>query len=105
MPSDSPSRRETDSAEVIHLPEQRRFEIRYDSGDVALLTYTPLVDAVNFDHTHVPESLRGRGVAADLTRGALLEARHLGWRIVPGCSYVALFIERHPEFRDLLHQP
>ena len=104
MSSGSPSPQENHSAAVRHVPEARRFEIRHESGEVAELTYTPLGGAMNFDHTHVPESLRGRGIAADLTRGALMEAQRLGWKIVPGCSYVATFIRRHPEFEDLLHQ-
>ncbi len=105
MSSGSPSPQENHSAAVRHVPEARRFEIRHESDELAVLTYTPLGGAMNFDHTHVPESLRGRGIAADLTRGALLEARRLGWKIVPGCSYVAAFIRRHPEFEDLLREP
>lgn len=53
-------------------------------------------------HTFVPPELRGRGLAEQLVRAALAEARTKGWRVVPACSYVAAFIERHPEYRDLL---
>lgn len=104
MPSGSKSPQEDPINAVLHVPEARRFELRHDSGAVAELTYTPLADAMNFDHTYVPDSLRGRGIAAALTRGALQEARRLGWKIVPSCSYVASYIQRHPEFSDLLHQ-
>ena len=53
-------------------------------------------------HTFVPPALRGQGLAEQLVRAALAEARSNGWRVVPACSYVAVFIERHPEYRDLL---
>jgi predicted GNAT family acetyltransferase len=55
-----------------------------------------------FTHTFVPDALRGRGIAAVLVRTALEEARRTGRRVVPRCSYVAEFIQRHPEFRDLV---
>jgi len=35
-------------------------------------------------------------------RGALEQARASGHRIVPSCSFVAAWVERHAEARDLL---
>jgi uncharacterized protein len=55
-----------------------------------------------FTHTLVPPELRGRGIAEHLVRAALAEARTQGRQVVPACSYVAKFIERHAEYRDLL---
>lgn len=100
---DNPS--PTDPArQVRHLAASHRFEI--GSGDAtAILSYTPGNDHVAFDHTYVPDSLRGRGIAAVITRAALEEARLQGWKIVPSCSYVASYIQRHPEFSDVLYQP
>ena len=71
-------------------------------GEMALLTYVREGGRVVFDHTYVPEQFRGKGVAAALVRAALNEAREQRWRIVPQCSYVAAFIERHPEFASLV---
>ena len=59
-------------------------------------------ERVILKHTFVPDALRGQGIAADLVRVALEEARQRHWKIVPRCSYVAGFIERHPEFCDLV---
>lgn len=55
-----------------------------------------------FTHTYVPPELRGRGIAEQLVRPALAHARAHNLRVVPTCSYVAAFIERHREFADLL---
>ena len=52
-------------------------------------------------HTFVPPELRGFGVAEKLVRAALADARAKGLKVVPDCSYVAKFIERHAEFHDL----
>jgi predicted GNAT family acetyltransferase len=50
----------------------------------------------------VPPELRGRGIAEQLVRAALADARTAGNKVVPACSYVAKFIERHHEYQDLL---
>lgn len=85
---------------------QRRFEIRpADGAPPAFLDYAIEGDRVVVEHTFVPDELRGQGLAAALTRAALEEARRAGWKVVPACSYVAAFIERHPEFADLIAPP
>jgi predicted GNAT family acetyltransferase len=89
------------SPAVVRNSDLRRFEMRVGS-DVAYLSYTEESGRVSFDHTHVPEGLRGKGVAATLVRGALEAARQHHWKIVPRCSYVAGFLERNPEFADLV---
>lgn len=53
------------------------------------------------DHTFVPPALNGQGLAAILTEAALHLARQDQVRIVPQCSYVARWIERHPAWLEL----
>jgi len=85
----------------MHNVDQHRFELQVDDH-LAYLSYSPGGERVVMDHTYVPEALRGRGLAGALARAALEEARRLGWKIVPQCSFVAMFIARHPEFADLV---
>ena len=59
-------------------------------------------DLIIFTHTWVPPELRGQGIAGDLLRAGLEFARKKNLRVVPQCSYVDVFIRRHPEFSDLL---
>ena len=59
-------------------------------------------DRMIFTHTVVPPELRGRGIAEKLVRAALAEARTAKRKVVPTCSYVAKFIERHKEYQDLV---
>jgi predicted GNAT family acetyltransferase len=56
---------------------------------------------VAFTHTFVPPELRGKNVAAILTKFALEDVRSQGMKVVPQCSYVATFLERNKEFADL----
>jgi predicted GNAT family acetyltransferase len=46
--------------------------------------------------------MRGRGLGAELVRGALDDVRTSGGRIVARCWYVAQFIDEHPEYGDLV---
>ena len=62
------------------------------------------VDRVILNRTFVPEVRRGHGVAAEVVRVALVVAGQRRWKIVPRCSYVARFIDRHPQFSDLVSQ-
>lgn len=54
-----------------------------------------------FTHTFVPPGLRGQGIAEKIIRFALDDARAMGLKVTPVCSYVARFIDRHPEYQDL----
>jgi predicted GNAT family acetyltransferase len=54
------------------------------------------------DHTFVPPVLNGQGLAAILTEAALSLAQKDQVRIVPQCSYVARWIDRHPAWQDLV---
>jgi phosphoenolpyruvate-protein phosphotransferase (PTS system enzyme I) len=87
---------------IAHDAATQRFETRAGDDPVSFLSYTFEGDSVLFDHTFVPEALRGRGIASKLVRAALNEARQRRWRIVPRCSYVAAFIKRNSEFADLV---
>ncbi|WP_295487689.1 phosphoenolpyruvate--protein phosphotransferase [Accumulibacter sp.] len=94
----------TTSAEprpIIHDVVRQRFESPAGAA-LASLSYVIEGERVILDHSFVPGELRGRGIAAALARRALDEARQRRWKIVPRCSYVARFIERHPEFADLV---
>ena len=87
---------------TIHYPGRQNFELKYGTGEPAIISYRKRGDDVVIEHTYVPPNLRGKGIAANLTQDALLEARRLGWKIVPDCSYVENFILRNPEFNDVL---
>jgi len=86
---------------VQHDEVARSFRIVTD-GAVSHADYVLEGERMVLTHTYVPPELRGRGLAEGVVRAALNEARRRGWRVVPACSYVAVFIERNREFRDLL---
>jgi predicted GNAT family acetyltransferase len=84
---------------VEHQPG--RFVLRVE-GQVAELIYERRGDLLDIQHTYTPPALRGRELAARLTEAAFAFARSEGLRVVPTCSYAAVWAERHPEVRDLV---
>ncbi len=53
-------------------------------------------------HTVVPRAIGGRGVAGELVKRLVADARTQGFKIVPQCSYVAAKFEKNPDWSDLL---
>ncbi len=87
-------------SEVRDNPATSRFEMA--SGDaVAFVEYMRAGDRIVLIHTEVPEALSGRGVGSKLVRGTLEAVRTEGLKVVPRCGFVAAYVERHPEYRDL----
>ncbi len=78
-----------------------RFEM--GSGDsTAFVEYRRAGDRVVLVHTEVPQALSGQGVGSKLVRGTLDALRGGGRKVVPRCEFVAAYVARHPEYRDLL---
>lgn len=86
---------------IHHDRAAQRFEIVLD-GYRSELDYVRDGERIVLTHTFVPPELRGRGLAEQLVRAALDWARGEEKRIVPACSFVARFIDRHPEFQTLV---
>lgn len=88
-------------SEVIHNEAEQRFEFAEGSG-TAVAAYRIEGDTISFTHTVVPEEMEGQGIGSRLVRTALDESRRRGLKVVPVCYFVRGYIERHPEFGDLL---
>jgi uncharacterized protein len=70
---------------------------------VAFSSYRLNEDTIHFLKTRVPPELEGQGVASRLVKAALDDARAQHLTIVPICRFVASYIRRHPEYRDLVY--
>ena len=87
---------------VLDNPEHSRYELHIN-GNVAVLEYRRLGDKlIALNHTGVPETIEGRGVAAALAKHALDDARKKGVLVLPFCPYVAVFIRRHPDYMEVV---
>jgi predicted GNAT family acetyltransferase len=90
-----------DTSAVSHDPARGRFELRTDAG-TAVLAYERRGDVLELMHTEVPEASEGKGYGATLAEAALDFARRDGASVIPSCPFVARFIERHPDYADLV---
>ncbi len=86
---------------VIDDAQQKRFELRVNEL-VAVAEYIFIHDTMTFTHTEVPQKLEGQGVGSALIKGALEQVRARGLKVAPMCPFVAAYIKRHPEYRDLM---
>ena len=86
---------------VLDNTAERRYEMKLDGG-TAFIDYTVAGSVRTLTHAEVPVALRGGGVAARLTSGALDLVRSQGIKVVPRCPYVVNFMDRHPQYQDLL---
>lgn len=86
--------------QVRDNPERRRYEMPVEGG-TAFASYRADETTVFITHTEVPPALRGGGVGAALVKGTLDLIRASGRKVVPQCGFVASYMRRHPEYRDL----
>ena len=91
----------TETPEVRNNREANQYELRVD-GKLCIAAYEPRDGALAFTHTEVPQALEGRGLASRLIKAALADVRAQGQKIIPLCEFVAAYLERHPEERDLV---
>src|SRR5437763_14662644 len=88
-------------SDVVHNIAEQRFELRVGE-DLSVIDYSLVPGKLVIYHTEVPPQLRGRGIAARITRAALDFARSENLQVEPRCSYAAAFIQKHVEYSDLL---
>jgi uncharacterized protein len=87
---------------VVDNPSAGRFEIKVDGQVAGFAAYRRSGATVSFTHTEIDSSFEGRGLGSKLARGALDAVRAEGSAVVPLCPFIRRYIERHPEYLDLV---
>ncbi len=91
----------TNPLPVTHNQQDKRFQLEKD-GHLAVLEYQLADGKIVFTHTGVPEALGGQGIGSLLARAGLDYARAQNLLVVPLCSFIAGYIQKHPEYQDLV---
>lgn len=89
------------NSSVVDNQEKHRFEMEVTGGQ-AIADYRVEGGTIVMTHTEVPGELRGQGLGEKLARGALDIIRTRSLKVVPRCPFIRSFIEKHPEYGDLL---
>jgi predicted GNAT family acetyltransferase len=88
---------------VVKNDSEHRFELHVD-GKIAFLNYRQHPQEIVLVHTEVPPELEGHGIGGKLARAALDYARQQNLKVSAPCPFVAVYIQRHPEYSDLLRR-
>jgi predicted GNAT family acetyltransferase/glutaredoxin len=92
----------SDDAVVVDVPEQSRYELRVDGRLIGLLAYHRRNGRIAFTHTEVDPSCERRGFGSLLAARGLDDARREGLTVAPLCPFIARYIDKHAEYRDLV---
>lgn len=83
--------------------ERERYEAHADDDALAgILQYRRRPALIALVHTEVQPSFEGQGVGGALARFALEDARASGIAVLPFCPFVSAYIQRHPEYAELV---
>lgn len=87
---------------VRNNPERHRYEIVVDDAVAGFVGYRSKPGLLIFTHTQIESAYEGQGLGSRLARAALDDVRAQGLRLVPVCPFIAGYLERHPEYADLV---
>jgi hypothetical protein len=88
---------------VQHEPSFHRFAVHLE-GQTAVLAYRHEGNTIFFVHTEVPSEMEGKGIGGQLAKAGLNYAREHQLKVVPRCPFVSSYLQRHPEYRDLVEE-
>ena len=94
------------TTKVIHNSDLNRYEIWLEGEKVGHADYTRMPGEIHFVHTEVDPAHQGKSLAGILMQESIDHVRenNMG-KVVPVCSYVVMWMQRHPETHDLLLNP
>ena len=92
----------TATTQVSDQPNHGRFEATVDGEHAGYAYYRRENGVVTFTHTEVADAFEGQGVGSQLVSHALDVVRTAGEVVRAECPFVRAYIERHPDYQDLL---
>ena len=87
---------------VANHPEEHRYEVRAGGELAGWTVYRERPGLIVFVHTEIDERFGGQGIASQLIRAALDDARERDLQVLPFCPFVNGYIARHREYADLV---
>ena len=94
--------REDGEPVVADEPDASRYTVRLGGQVAGFTAYRRSGDVTTFTHTEIGEEYSGQGLGSVLVRAALDHVRTRGGTIRPLCPFVRSYVERHPEYGDLV---
>ena len=88
--------------EIRDNPDRNRYELPVE-GDVAVVTYNLSPPNLMITETLVPEALEGRGLASQLAKFVLADAKARQLLTLPVCPFFSGYLQKHPEHAEVVH--
>lgn len=88
--------------QVVDAADAHRFELRGNTGEVAVLAYRRSPGMLHLLDTQVPPSLEVKGYGSALVRAALEQAKREGVAVGAVCPFVRRWVQRHPEYATMV---
>jgi predicted GNAT family acetyltransferase len=90
-------------SDVVNNRVEHRYELAVE-GHIAATYYEIADGVITFVHTEVPPELGGKGIGSRLIKGALDQVRADGLKVIAKCPFVKAYIDKHPDYADLLRE-
>ncbi|MDM9632195.1 GNAT family N-acetyltransferase [Robiginitalea aurantiaca] len=87
--------------DLIDNADKRQYEFHVGS-ERPRLEYIRAKDKIYLTHTEVPHTLSGMGIGSALIGAALRDIKRQGLTLIPLCPFVALYLKRNPEWKELV---
>ena len=93
------------SLELSHNAALTRYEAQQDGILAGFAEYQLSADLIVITHTEVKPAFEGQGVGSAVTRFALddIRANRPELKVLPLCPFTKGWIQRHPEYADLVY--
>jgi uncharacterized protein len=88
--------------QVTDNPEAGRYDAHVNGELAGYLAYREEEGGITLVHTEVLDEFEGQGVGGRLVSAVLDEIRERGLSVTPLCRFAAGYIDRHPEYADLI---
>jgi predicted GNAT family acetyltransferase len=89
-------------AVIADVPDRHRYVATVDEQEAGYLSYEQSGTVRDLQHTVVDQEFGGRGIGSDLIRYAIADIRSRGDQLIPTCSFVKRYLERHPDDAELV---
>lgn len=90
-----------DTLSVTNNVEARQFEVKVED-QTAFLIYDQTEDTLTLIETQVPKALEGKGIGSSLAKAGLEYARQNKLGVLAICPFVKAYLQKHPEYQDLI---
>lgn len=86
---------------VVFDSENECFRVHLEGDYYAIVQYQLIDKTMHITSTRVPDVLQGKGYGKIMMESVLPLIEFQGVKIVPICSYVEHYLNRHPEWEHL----